>query len=162
MKRKRISIEEFLNRVWPTPPAHEVEAAGDRVWQKLQEELKKYDTSLWSLEGDGWSAPATTQLEFQILSAASELGDRADLTGIRRMVETWTGRNMIARVQSALEDLEKRGLVKVRRLRPAVMNGEPEFRFDLTEDGHRAIRRAHAEGKPLMQLRETVIREEAQ
>src|SRR5262245_56948434 len=162
MKRKRIRIEEFLNRVWPTPPEHEVEAAGDRVWQKVQAELQKYDTSLWSLEGDGWSAPATTQLEFQILSAASELGDRADLNAIRRMVEIWTGRNMIARIQSALEDLEKRGLVKVRRLRPAVPHGQAEFRFDLTEDGNRAIRRAHAERKQLMQAQDDLVRGEVQ
>ena len=74
MKRKRISIKEFLDQVWPTPPQQEVEEACDRIWLRLQEELKKYDTSLWSLYGDGWSAPATTQLEFQVLSAAVRAG----------------------------------------------------------------------------------------
>src|SRR5262249_37980351 len=148
MKRKRINVKEFLNQVWPTPPEHEVEAACDRVWMKLQEELKKYDTSLWSLEGDGWSAPATTQLEFQILSAASSLGEQADLTGITRMVEGWRGGRMIARVQSGLEDLEKRGLVKVRRLKGS--DGQTQFLFDMSEDGNRAIRRAHAEKKQLV------------
>jgi DNA-binding PadR family transcriptional regulator len=156
MKRKRIKVKEFLDQVWPTPPEHELEAACDRVWMKLQEELKKVDTSLWSLEGDGWNAAATSQLEFQILSAASSLTDRADLQSIHRMVESWTGRNMIARVQSALEDVEKRGLVKVRRVR--LTGSETQFLFDLTEDGDRAIRRAQAEGKKLMQAEDNFAR----
>ena len=159
MKRKRISIEEFLNQVWPTPPEPEVEAACDRILLRVQEELKKYDTSLWSLEGDGWSAAATTQLEFQILSAVSSLTDRAELQSINRMVEGWNGRNIIARVLSALEDVEKRGLVKVRLLR---RGAETQFLFDLTEDGNRAIRRAHAEGKKLTQTADNFARGLAQ
>ena len=160
MKRKRISIKEFLDQALPTPPEHEVEAACDRIWLRLQEELKKYDTSLWSLYGDGWSAPATSQLEFQVLTAASTLGGQADLNSITRMVEGWTGGRMIARVQSAVEDLEKRGLVKVLRSRPAGSD-KPEIHFDLTEDGDRAIRRAHAEGKQLMHAQDDVVRGEA-
>ena len=160
MKRKRIRIEELLNQALPTPPEHEVEAACDRIWLKLQEELKKYDTSLWSLYGDGWSAPATSQLEFQVLSAASTLADRADMRGITRMVEGWRGRHMIARVHSAIEDLEKRGLVKVRRFKPAGSD-KPQFLFDVTEDGDRAIRRAHAERKQLVHAKDFLVRGEA-
>ena len=160
MKRKRISIKEFLNQA--TPPEHEVEAACDRIWLRLQEELKKYDTSLWSLNGDGWSAPATSQLEFQVLTAASTLGDQANLNSITRMVEGWTGGRMIARVQSAVEDLVKRGLMNARRFKPAGSDDEPQMRFDLTEDGDRAIRRAHAEGKQLMHAQDDIVRGEAQ
>jgi hypothetical protein len=162
MKRKRIRVKEFLNQVWPTPPEHEVEAACDRVWMKLQEELKKYDTSLWSLEGDGWSAPATTQLEFQILSAMSALGNRADRKSIRRMVESWTGGTMIATVQSTLDGLVKRGLVKAQQVRLPAAVGGTDYLFDLTEDGDRAIRRAHAEKKQLMQAQDDFVRGEAE
>jgi hypothetical protein len=159
MKRKRISIEEFLAQVWPTPPEHEIEASCDRIWLHLQEELKKYDTSLWSWEGDGWSAPATSQLEFQVLEAASTLTDRADLNSITRMVEVWTGGDMIARVHSAVEDLAKRRLLKVRRFKTHA--GKESQMFDLTEDGDRAIRRAYAEGKKLAHARDSLARDEA-
>jgi hypothetical protein len=161
MKRKRPSVQEFLDSIWGTPPQHDVEAACDRVWKKLQEVLDKRDTSLWSLDGDGWSAPATNQLEFQILSAASSLGERADLDGITDMVEGWTGRTMIARVQAELCDMERRGLINVRRSRPAGSDGEPFIYFQLTRDGDRALRRAHAENKHLMQAQESPIRGEA-
>jgi hypothetical protein len=159
MKRKRISVKEFLDQAWPTPPAHEVEAACDRVWMKLQEELKKYDTSLWSLEGDGWSAPATTQLEFQILSAICNLCERAEVHSINRMVSDWVGRNMIVKVPSALDDLEKRKLVKVRKVRTS--DGRYQSFFDLLEDGERAIRRAHAENKELVPAPRGLARDEA-
>ena len=161
MKRKKISIEELANQALPTPPQTEIEAACDQVLLRLQEELKKYDTSLWSWYGDGWSAPATTQLEFQVLSAASALNDRTDMNSITRMVEGWTGGHMIARVQSALEDLVKRGLMKMRRLKAPGTDAEPEFRFDLTQDGERAIRRAHAEGKQLVYAKDGLVRGEA-
>ena len=150
MKRKRPSVQEFLNQAWQTPPQHEVEAAGERVWKRLQEELAKHDTSLWSFEGDGWSAPATNQLEFQILSAASALGERADLDSITDMVEGWTGKMMIARVQAELCDMERRGLIQVRR-----------SNVQVTRDGDRALRRAHAENKYLIRTEESPIRGEA-
>ena len=161
MKRK-MSTDQILRRYWPGLPKHEVEAAGERIWMRLQEDLKKHDTSLRSLYGDGWSAPATTQLEFQLLSAACALGGRADVDGIADMVEGWTGGTMIARIQLALSGLEKRGLLKVRRAKPADKDGEPVIHFDLTEDGDRAIRRAHAECKQLMHVQENLVREEAE
>jgi len=161
MKRKRPSVKEFLDQIWRTPPQQEVEAACERVWQRLQEELDKRDTSLWSFEGDGWSAPATNQLEFQILSAASALGERAGLDGITDMVESWTGRTMIARVQAELCDMERRGLINVRRSRPAVSDSQPFIYFELTRDGDRALRRAHAERKQLVQAQQQLVRGEA-
>ena len=159
MKRKRISVKEFLEQVWPEPPEHEVEESCDRIWQFAQQELQKYYTSLWSLYGDGWSAPATTQLEFQVLSAASTLGDRAELHGINRMVSEWVGRNAIVKVQCSLEDLEKRKLLKVRK----VLGSDGRYRsfFDVTEDGDRAVRRAHAEGKELVPAPRALARDEA-
>jgi hypothetical protein len=144
MKRK-MKMDQILRRYWPGIPKHEVEAAGERIWMRLQEDVKKYDTSLWSLSG----AQRTNQLEFQVLSAASSLGEHADLHSVSEMVEGWTGRSMIVRVQLALEDLENRRLIQVHRFKPAGTSGEPEIRFSLTEDGDRAVRRAHAEGKQL-------------
>ena len=160
MKRKRISVKEFLEQVWPEPPEHEVEESCDRIWQFAQQELQKYDTSLWSLYGDGWSAPATTQLEFQVLSAASTLVDRAELHSINRLVSEWSGRNMIVKVQCSLENLEKRKLVKVRKLLGS--DGKYQSFFDLTEDGDRAVRRAHAEGKGLVPVADHLVRGEAE
>jgi hypothetical protein len=157
-----MSVKEFLDQVWQTPPQHEVEEACDRVWQRLQRELDRLDTSLWSLEGDGWNAPATNQLEFQILTAASALGERAGLNGIIDMVESWTGGTMIARVHAELCDMERRGLIQVRRSRPAGSDGEPFIHFDLTKDGGRALRRAKEEGKQVMHTQENLVREEAQ
>jgi hypothetical protein len=159
MKRKRIKVKEFLEQIWPEPPEHEVEESCDRILQFARQELKKYDTSLWSLHGDGWSAPATTQLEFQVLSAVSELGERAELHSINRMVSGWAGRNTIVSVQSSLEDLEKRKLIKVRKVRSS--DGKYQSFFDLLEDGDRAIRRAHAENKELVPAPRGLARDEA-
>ena len=48
MKRK-MSMDEFLSRYWPRVPDEVVEAAGGRVWKRLEAEMEKHDTSLWSL-----------------------------------------------------------------------------------------------------------------
>ena len=160
MKRKRIRVKEFLEQIWPEPPEREVEESCERILQFARQELKKYDTSLWSLHGDGWSAPATTQLEFQVLSAVSVLGEQAELHSVNRMVSAWVGHNTIVSVQSSLEDLEKWKLVKVRKVR--VSDGKYQNFFDLMEDGARAIRRAHAEGKQLVPAQDNLVRGEAQ
>src|SRR5438105_4061289 len=160
MKRKRIKVKEFLEQIWPEPPEHEVEESCDRVLEFARQELKKYDTSLWSLHGDGWSAPATTQLEFQVLSAVSVLDDRAELHSINRIVSGWAGHNTIVNVQSSLEDLEKRKLVKVRKVRTS--DGKYQSFFDLLDDGQRAMRRAHAEGKQLVPAQDGLVHGEAE
>src|SRR6266480_1739959 len=110
MKRKKVSLKDCVNPVCPTLPEHEIDAASGRIWKRVQQEMKKYDTSLWSLYGDGWSAAATTRFEFQVLTAASNLEDRADLNSITAMVDDWTGGDRIVDVHSAVEDLVKRGL----------------------------------------------------
>jgi len=131
------------------------------VWKRLEQELDKHDLSLHSLEGDGWSAPATSQLEFQVLTAASALGNGADKKSITKIVENWTGGDMMANVYGALCRLEKRGLIGVRRTQPHwPPSAEAVIRFDLTRDGDRALCRAKAEGKQLMPAQAVAIKGE--
>ena len=108
----------------------------------------------------GSQATATTQLEFQVLSAVSVLDGRAELHSINRIVSGWAGRNTIVSVQSSLEDLEKRKLVEVRKVRTS--DGKYQSFFDLMEDGARAMRRAYAEGKQLVPADDRLVRGEAQ
>ena len=88
-----------------------------------------------------------------------DLGERAELHSINRMVSAWAGHNTIVNVQSSLEDLEKRKLVKVRKVRSS--DGKYQSFFDLLEDGDRAIRRAHAENKELVPAPRGLARDEA-
>ncbi len=119
-------------------------------------ELEKHDTSLRSLYGDGWSAEPLEQREFQVLTAAALLGDSASLATISKMVENWTGREMVGRVYATLSRLEERALIKVRTERPTAYH-EPKYRLEITEEGDRALRRAKAEGKQLVTVREDDI-----
>jgi hypothetical protein len=127
----------------------EVEASGERVWKRIQEELSKQDTSLRSLYGDGWTAPATTQWEFRVLTAISQLGDRPDIHQITDLVEEWAGGSKIVRVMSTLQDLCERKLIRVHRSAPSQHGREADYTYSLTDDGNRALRRAHLEGKEL-------------
>jgi len=147
-------IKDFMSRAVPMPPQDVIDRACAEVWQRLQPELKKYDTSLWSLEGDGWSAEPTNQREFQVLTAISQLGDRSDIHAITATVEQWTGGNMIVNVYDTLRRLEDRQLIAFHRTGPAVGGGEPPHYYSLSKEGDRALRRAHAEGKELVSVRE--------
>ena len=149
MKRNK-RIKEFMNRAWPAPPPEVVQADCAEVWKRLQPELAKVDTSLWSLEGDGWSAEPTNQREFRVLTAISQLGDRSDIHAITATVEQWTGGNMIVNVYDTLRRLEDRGLITFHRTGSAQNGAEPPHYYSLTRDGDRALRRAHAEGKQLI------------
>ena len=156
MKRDKRNkrIKEFMNRAWPALPPEVVAADCAEVWKRLQPELAKVDTSLWSLEGDGWSAEPTNQREFQVLTAISQLGERSDIHAITATVEQWTRRNMIVSVYDTLRRLEDRQLIAFHRTGPAVDGGEPPHYYSLSKEGDRALRRAHAEGKELVSVRE--------
>lgn len=149
MRRNKKSIKEIVNLCWPTPPQHEMEADCDEVWKRLEAELDQHDTSLWSLEGDGWSALPVNQREFQVLTAASTLGERASLASITELVDNWTQREMVGHVYVTLGRLAERGLMKVQSDPPRPYE-EPQYRIKLTEDGERALRRAKLEGKELV------------
>src|SRR5437870_3115187 len=154
MKRKKMKMDEILKRYWPKPPKEEVEAAGERVWKRIEAELEKHDTSLRSLYGDGWSAAPLEQREFQVLTAVSLLGDRGTLKSITAMVDKWTGREMVGHVYLALGRLAERGLIKAHSGSPRSNRYEPQRRLEITEEGDRSLRRAKIEGKQLVTARE--------
>src|SRR5205809_5262360 len=153
-KRKKMNMDEILRKYWPPASPEEVESAGERVWNRLEAELDKHDTSLRSLYGDGWSAPPLEQLEFQVLTAVSLLGDRGTLKSITAMVHKWTGREMVGRVYLTLGRFAERELITVHS-GPATGGDKPFDRFEITEDGDRALRRAKIEGKQLVTARES-------
>src|SRR5438093_7536494 len=154
MKRKKMKMDEILKRYWPKPPKEEVEAAGERVWKRIEAELEKHDTSLRSLYGDGWSAAPLEQREFQVLTAVSLLGDRGTLKSITAMVDKWTGREMVGHVYLTLGRLAERELLTVHSSPARSYGEEPQRRFEITEDGDRALRRAKIERKQLVTARE--------
>ena len=153
MKRKKMNMHETLKRHWPKASQEEVEAASASVWKRIEAELEKHDTSLRSLYGDGWSAAPLEQTEFQVLTAVSLLGDRGTLKSVTKMVEKWTGREMVGHVYLTLARLAERELLTVHS-GPATADDEPPRRYEITEDGDRALRRAKIEGKELMTARE--------
>src|SRR5690349_6235678 len=106
MKQRKISIKEAVSQYWPTPPKYEVEAAGQRVWKRLSDELDKHDTSLRSLYGDGWSAPALKSREFQVLSAIALLRAGATLADIHEAVARRDARVSATSVWLTLKRME--------------------------------------------------------
>jgi hypothetical protein len=140
---------------FPRRPKHEVEDAGQQVWSRIVEELDKHDTSLRSLYGDGWSAEPLDQREFQVLTVVSGLGGSGKIGRIFDAVTNWAPNLDVADVFLTLERLEKRELI----------TGTPggtddgSRTFQTTEDGERALRRAHAEGKQLEIAREDLFRD---
>ena len=153
MKRKKMNMHETLKRHWPKATQEEVEAASAGVWKRIEAELDKHDTSLRSLYGDGWSAAPLEQTEFQVLTAVSLLGDRGTLKSITKMVDKWTGREMVGHAYLTLARLAERELLTVHSGQ-ATADDEPPRRYEITEDGDRALRRAKIEGKELMTARE--------
>ena len=155
MKRKKMNMDETLKRHWPKASQEEVEAARASVWKRIEAELEKHDTSLRSLYGDGWSAAPLDQTQFQVLTAVSLLGDRGTLKSITKMVDKWTGREMVGHVYLTLGRLAERELITVHS-GPATGDDEPPRRYEITEDGDRALRRAKIEGKELVTARENL------
>ena len=151
MKRK-MNIQEVLKQYWPRTSQEEAGAACKRVWNRIETEMDKRDLSLRSLYGDGWSVGALNQRELQVLTAAALLGEHADIHSITDVVQPWTGGTMIGHVYATLNRLEKRGFIAVQRSAPAVAGGEAAIRFEVTDEGGRALRRAKAEGKDVVQF----------
>ena len=96
MKRNKKQIKEIVAEYWPIPLQQEIEAAGNRVLNRLRAELESHDTSLRSLYGDGWSTPYLKQHEFQVLTAAVLLNGQGTASQLRNIVETWTGHDNLA------------------------------------------------------------------
>jgi hypothetical protein len=125
-----------------------MEAATDRILNRLLSELDKHDTSFRSLSGDGWNAPPLEQNEFQILTAASLLGGEGTEATVYRKALEWGGPELLA---LAFGSLAKKGLM--------VSLGTPDQgrqRLKVTELGERALGRAKVERKQLVNAREGV------
>src|SRR5262249_38141211 len=148
-----MSVKEMVKLAFPRRPKHEVEDAGQQVWSRIVEELDQHDTSLRSLYGDGWSAEPLDQREFQVLTAVSELGGSGNIGRVFDTVTNWAPTLDVADVFLTLERLEKRQLLG------ATANDDGSRIFRTTEDGERALRRAHAEGKQLAIAREDFFRD---
>jgi DNA-binding MarR family transcriptional regulator len=154
MKRKKRSVRDVLNECWVTPTDQEVDEASREVWQRIEAELKKHDTSLRSLYGDGWSAAPLTQREFQVLTAISLVGARSTVPSLTRIVEDWAGGIKEEHVSVTTAKLEERGLITSKATESAEGGGWGRCGFEMTTDGDRALRRGHAEGKQLENARE--------
>ena len=151
MRRKRDKIKEFVNRIWPTPPEHEMEAAADRVLKRLRAEVAEHDTSVRSLYGDGWNAEPVNRREFQILTAIAISGNKAAPRTICDTIESWGVVINFGSLLVALRRLEIRGLIE-----PGWTDVQKDRRgyCALTNAGERALTRARAEGKPLVNAQE--------
>ena len=146
MKRDK-NIKQIVNQNYQTPPKHEIEDAGRRVWKRISAELDKRDTSLRSLYGDGWSAPPLKEREFHVLRAAALLNGKGTLSEIHEAVEARVGRVRPFMVFLTLRRLERRGLLTARESDESGADGKSAPRFQVAEDGERALARARAEGK---------------
>ena len=142
MKRKKQKPSDLIPLATPKLSKHEVEESGDRVWKRIEAELEKRKEELaWrSLYGDGWTVPALSQDDLQIVTAVHLLGENANGDEISRMIRRWTDRPPVAAV--ALGRLEKEGLLA------STGTGDQFNRFyKVTEFGQGALHRARVEGR---------------
>jgi DNA-binding PadR family transcriptional regulator len=151
VRRDRDKIKEFVNRIWPTSPEHEVEAAGKRVLNRLRAELAEHDTSVRSLYGDGWHAEPVNQREFQVLTAIAISGDKPTASRIRLTIKGWGVNISFGTVFITLDRLEDRGLVAAGWI--DIVKRDRRY-YRLRRTGARALVRARAEGKPLVNSQE--------
>jgi DNA-binding PadR family transcriptional regulator len=145
VRRQKRSMQQLVDQLLPTAPKREMEEATARVWIRLEEELKKRDTSLRSLYSDGWSVEPLENREFRALTAVSQLGECRFLA-ILRLVENWAGGFSFAHVMILLDELQQRKFVT--SLMGEGTNGRTLYK--ITCEGERALRRANLEGKPLI------------
>ena len=144
MKGKRKKLSELLPLAKQPLSKKQVEESGDRVWTRIEAELKKRKEELaWrSLYGDGWTVPAVSDDDLQILMAVHQLGENANGDGIFRTIQKSTGRQPVVAV--ALDRLEREGLLASNG------TGDQWTRFyKVTEFGQGALHRARVEGREL-------------
>ena len=147
----RTSRAELPRRYWTITPEDDVEANCDRTWKRIQEDLKKYDASLRSTYGDGWLAVPLDQLEFQVLTAASLLNGEPTLASICAWLRGHVGPVIATQVRLLLGDLERRRLIDswYSLLEDSTVKSG-ERRYEVTDEGILALRRAKLEGKQLL------------
>ena len=134
-----MSVKEAVKQSLPRLSNDEVEKAGSRVWNRIEAELERRKDSLaWrSLYGDGWTVPALSQSDLQILTAAQMLGEKATETRILRTLQNWMEHPPI--VSIGLERLVAGELLSV--------SGKA---YRLTQMGEGALHRARVEKKEVV------------
>ena len=145
MKRKKMSVKEAVQSALPRLSKDKVDEAGDRVWKRIQVEMeKRKDDLAWrSLYGDGWTVPALSEGDLQIMTAVRLLGARATGGRILRTIEKWTEQPPIVTI--SLDRLVKDGLLT------STGSGDHWKRFyKATESGEGALHRAKAEGRQVI------------
>jgi hypothetical protein len=147
----RTSRAELLRRYWTITPEDDVETTCDRVWKRIQEDLKRYDASLRSTYGDGWLAVPLDPVEFQVLTAASLLNGEPTLASICAWLRGHVGPVIATQVRFLLGDLERRRLIEswYSLLEDSTVKSR-ERRYEVTDEGILALRRAKLEGKQLL------------
>jgi DNA-binding PadR family transcriptional regulator len=138
-------LTDLIPQALPKLSNHEVDAAGDRVWKRIEAELeeRKDDLAWRSLYGDGWTVPALSEGDLQILTAVHLLGEKATGARILRTIEKWTEQPPI--VTLALDRLEKDGLLT------STGSGDHWKRcYKATESGEGTLHRAKVEGRQVV------------
>jgi DNA-binding PadR family transcriptional regulator len=131
----------------------EVQEAEDRLWNRLKSEADSRDLAYRSLYGDGWTVPRLDERDLWIVSVVNLMAEPATAQNIERTIEKWGGPYVIA--AHRLERLEAQGL-----LSSDAAGDVSERRYQVTEDGHGALKRAKAERRELVVARRPTENEE--
>jgi DNA-binding PadR family transcriptional regulator len=145
MGRKKQKLTDLIPKATPKLQKHEVDEIGDRVWQRIQAEMdkRKADLAWRSLYGDGWTVPALSEGDLQIMTAVQLLGEKATGDRILRTIEKWTEQPPILTL--SLDRLEKDGLLS------STGTGDHWKRFyKPTEPGEGTLHRAKVEGRQVV------------
>jgi DNA-binding PadR family transcriptional regulator len=140
-----MSVKEAVRAALPRLSKDKVDEAGNRVWKRIEAELeKRKDELAWrSIYGDGWTVPALSEGDLQIMTAVRLLGEKATGFRILRTIEKWTEQPPIVTI--ALDRLEKDGLLT------SAGSGDHWKRFyKPTEFGEGALHRAKVEGRQVV------------
>jgi DNA-binding PadR family transcriptional regulator len=145
MGRKKQKLKDLIPQAIPKLPKHEVGEIGDRVWKRIEAEMdkRKADLAWRSLYGDGWTVPALSEGDLQIMTAVHLLGAKATGDRILRTIEKWTEQPPV--VTLSLDRLENDGLLT------STATGDQWKRlYKTTEFGGGALHRAKVEGRQVV------------
>lgn len=104
---------------------------------------RKADLAWRSLYGDGWTVPALSEGDLQIMTAVRLLGEKATGDRILRTVEKWTEQPPVLTL--SLDRLEKDGLLT------STGTGDHWKRlYKATQSGEGTLHRAKVEGRQVV------------
>jgi hypothetical protein len=150
-----MSVKQAVRATLPRLSNEQLEAAGDRIWKRIEAELesRKDKLAYRSLYGDGWAVPALDEGDLQIVTAVQTLGSEANGDNILHTIGKWTEHTPI--VTLGLDRLEAEGLLT------STGTGDQWKRcYQITEIGEGALHRAKVEGKQVVAVQEVQAAEE--